>query len=350
MNNKQNNVNRGLLDNQRTGTGNQFQDYISGQNRRLGVDQKNADDLRGKIESSYTNNNNFMPGGLSPNTSGWFDLPGESSGFGAGSIGADYSAAKSGYSKFAETGGVNRDDFNPALDSYKNFINNGGLGESEADALRARATSQIPAFYGAYKNALSRRSNVQGGYSPGFDSQMAEIGRQAGREGFNASRQVEGDIVDKRLQGRQFGTSGFGNLMGNITGMEQSGKLAGLGGLKSIGDSEMSASSANAGLSESAKGRNQAMQQFLMDMYSSGGKTSAAGLQGLRSSSDATLNNTNNNFLSGLGGMSQNELQNLAMRLGIKDRSWMDLIPGLVGAGGAIATGFGSGGSGGGRG
>lgn len=350
MNNKQNNVNRGLLDTSRTGTGNQYQDYISSQKKQLGTDQTNADTLRNQIHSSYTGNNNFMPGGLTPNSSGWFDLSGggtgatgtNSSGFGS-AAGGDFSSAKKGYQGFADTGGINRGDFSPALDSYKNFMNNGGLGESEADALRARATSQIPSFYNNYKQALSRRSNVQGGYSPGFDSQMAEIGRQAGREGFNASRQVEGDIVDKRLAGRQFGTSGYGSLMSDITGKEQTGKLAGLGGLTNIGGMEQQNNQFNAGLGETRANRNQAMQQFLMDQYQSGGKANAAGLQGLRSSSDATLNNTNSNFLGGLSGMSGNDLQNLAMRLGIHDTSFLtDVLPRLIGAGGTIASGFGN--------
>lgn len=340
MNNKENNKNRGMLDASRSGIGGQYQNYVNAAGGRLQQDTNNADSLYSQIRNSYSDNNNFMPQGMSPNSKGWFDLPSEGTG-GFGAAGGDYGAAKAGYGKFAETGGINRGDFDPALDSYKDFIKTGGIGESQAQALRARGTAGIPAFYGAYKNALSRRSNVQGGYSPGFDSQMAEIGKQAGREGFNASRQIEGDIIDKQLQGRQFGTSGFGNLMGNITGMEQSGKLAGLGGLKGIGDSEQSNSQFNAGLSESRAGRNQQMQQFLMDMYSSGGKTNASGLSALRSSSDGTLNNSNNNLLAGLGGMSANELQNLAMRLGIKDRSWMDLIPGLVGAGGAVMSGFG---------
>jgi len=344
MNNKQNNTNRSMLDTSRAKTGGNYEEFINrtrGQNIK---DQNDDNSLRSEIQGKYTNNNNFMPSGLTPNSSGWFNLPGESGSGGFGRVGADYSTAKEGYGKFAETGGVNRGDFEPALGSYKNFMNNGGLGESEADALRTRATAGVPAFYNNYKNALARRSNVQGGYSPGYDSQMAEIGKDSARGAFNASRQVEGDIVDKRLQGRQFGTAGFGNLMSGITGMEQSGKLAGLGGLKGIGDSEMSASSANAGLDEQRAGRNQQMQQFLMDMYSSGGKTNAVGLQGLYNSAPGASGQSGNQLLSGMGGFGNSELSNIMARLGIKDKNWMDLIPGLVGAGGAIASGFGGGG------
>lgn len=341
MNNKQNNNNRTLLDAQRGNVGGQYQDFISG--ARRDVDQARGDDknLRDDLYNRYTSNNNFMPTGMTPNSKGWFDLPEDASGIGSGSAaGGDFSQAKAGYGKFAETGGINREDFNPALDSYKGFMSNGGVGASEADAWRHRATSMVPAFYDKFKNSLQRRSNVQGGYSPGFDSQMAEIGRQAGREGFEASRGVEADIADKMQQGRMFGTSGYGSLMSDITGKEQSGRLAGLGGLKGIGDSEQSNSQFNAGLGEQRAGRNQQMQQFLQEMFSSGGKANAAGLQGLYSSAPGASGQAQGNLLSGLGGMSQNDLSNLAMRLGIKDRSWMDLLPALTGVAGSAFGAF----------
>lgn len=353
MNNKQNNTNRGLLDTSRQRTGGQYEDFIN--KTRTSHDTNVGDDknLRDTIYDQLMSGNNYMPGGLTPNASGWFDLQGGSangsSGSGGNVAGGDYSAAKSGYGKFAETGGVNRDDFNPALDSYKGFINNGGIGEMDAQALRTRATAGVPAFYNKYKSALQRRSNVQGGYAPGYDAQMKEIGRDAAREGFEASRQVEGDIVDKRLQGRQFGTSGFGNLMSGITGMEQSGKLAGLGGLKSIGDSEQSNSQFNAGLDETRSGRNQAMQQFLMDMYSSGGKAKASGLQNLYSSTPGASSQSGSQLLGGINSSSGNELNNIMARLGIKDRSFMDILPQLIGMGGGMLPGFGGMGTGGGK-
>jgi hypothetical protein len=345
MNNHQNNVNRGLLDTSRSNTGNQYQNYVNNAGNQLSTDQNNANDLRGQIQSSYTDNNNFMPSGLTPNANGWFDLSGggangsgstSSSGFGMGpAAGGDYSQAKSGYSSMASGGG--QDTFQPALDSYKNFMSNGGLGATTEDNMRYRATSMVPAFYDKYKSELQRRSNVQGGYSPGYDDQMAAIGRDAGRAGYDASRNAEADIADKELQGKEFGTTGYANVAGNIN----ANKLSGLGGLKGIGDSEQQNSQFNAGLGQEVASRNQAMQQFLMNQYSSGKQANTQGLQTLRSSSDGTLNNSNNNFLGGLNGMSQSDLANLGMRLGIKDQNWMNLIPGLVGAGGAIASGFG---------
>lgn len=323
MNNKQNNVNRGLLDTQRNDTNRMYQDYInSTKDFNTG--------LMGQVRDTYSNPDNFMS--VKPNSTGWFDLPNEPGG-GGGAAGGDYSSAKKGFQSFADTGGVNRADFNPALDSYKNFISTGGVGESEANALRARATAQIPAAFTALKNNLARRNSVQGGYSPGYDEQTAALGRDTAREGFQASRQVEGDIVDKRLQGRMFGTAGYGNLQSDITGKEQSGKLAGLSGLKGIGDSEQQNSQFNAGLGETRAARNQRAQLELQGMFQHGRETGAAGLSSL-------YNTTSGNELNARNNMSSTALQNIMARLGIKDARLMDYLGSILSGAGGVAGAF----------
>lgn len=334
MNNKQPRENRNMLDTTRTQSQGRWGSTAQGIGQDL--DQARADSgrLRGEIEKRY--GQSFMPPGLTPSASGFFDT----SGFGVGGGVPDYSASKAGYQKFADTGGINRGDFDEAKGSFSNFINTGGIGEGEAQALRARATSGIPAFYDAYKRNASRRRSVQGGYSPGFDAQQAEIGRQAGREAFQASRQVEGDIADKRQQGRMFGTTGSANLAGTINQMEQSGKLAGLGGLKGISDSEGS-------FGEAAANRKQQLQLALQDMYMKDQGERAQGLQSLYSSAPGAVGQSYNALLNSLQGMDSSNLQNLGLRLnspGAQDRRWEDAIGpigNLLMAGGGIATGFG---------
>jgi hypothetical protein len=326
-NNKQNTVNRNLLDTQRTGASNQYQDFLKGTGNALDTSRNTGRELSDQIRNMYGNSNNFMPSGMTPNASGWFNLPD------VGGGGGDFGAAKSGYQNFANTGGINRGDWDPALGSYKNFINTGGLGESDKEALRARATSMIPSFYDAYKRNAERRSNVQGGYSPGFDAQMAELGRAKAREGFNASRQVEGDILDRVLQGKQFGTSGYGNLASTIAGMEQSGKLAGLGGLKDIAGTEAS-------LGEARAGRNLSAQMGLAEMFQRGGLASAEGLSNLYRSAPGDVGQNMQAWLEAMRGKTGNELGNIGTRTGIKDQSWFDYLPQILGTGSAIAGGF----------
>ena len=322
-----------MLDEQRNDARGRYDSFLHNAGNDLNDARTNSRGLRNTIQERYTNSNNFMPEGMKPNSSGWFDLP-EDKSSGAGS--GDFAAARGGYSKLAETGGVNRADFNPALDSYKGFMSHGGV---DATALRQRATGQIPSFYDAYKRNAQRRSNVQGGYSPGFDEQQAEIGREAGRAGFEASRQVEGDIADKVQQGKMFGTTGYGGLMSNITGMEQQGKIAGLGGLTNIGQTEAS-------LGESRASRNQQMQLALQRMFQEGGMESNRGLQNLYSSRSGEMDQGLDAWLRGMGQRSQNDLGNLGMRAGMtQGKNWGEILSRIAGYGGMVLGGFGGGSS-----
>jgi hypothetical protein len=327
MSNKQNNQNRALLDQERNRANTQYQNFNTGQQQAATQFGNNAAGTRQSTIDRYSNNNNFLPPGMAPNSNGFFDTSGA-----ATSAGGDFSGAKAGYDEASKTGLINRGDFTPALEGYKGFMANGGV---NADALRHRATAQIPDFYNAYKSNLARRQNVQGGYSPGFDAQTEEIGRQAGREGFNASRQVEGDIADKTQQGMEFGVSGYGNLASNIAGMEQSGRLAGMGGLTQIGGLEAENNRFNAG-------EKNTLQRQLLDAYQRGGITNAQGMSDVMHSDIGQYQNANSNQLAGMGGQANTNLGNIGQRQQIQDRHWYDMIPGLVGAAGGIAGGLGS--------
>lgn len=326
MSNKQNNQNRSLLDQQRNQTNQQYSQVNSVNQNAAGGFANNAASTRQSVIDRYSNNNNFLPGGMSPNSQGFFDTSGAAS-----SGGGDFSGAKTGYDEASKTGLINRGDFAPALDSYKGMM--GGLGAAQQQALRSRATSQIPSFYDAYKSNLARRQNVQGGYSPGFDAQSAEIGRQAGREGFNASRQAEGDIIDKSNQLAEFGTQGYGNLASDIAGKEQSGRLAGLGGLTNIGGMEQQNNQFNAG-------QKNALQQQLINLYSQGGQANAQGMANVNAQDVNQYQNSIGNWLQGLGGQSNAALQNLELRSNIQDKHWYDYATQLAGSAGAGFAGL----------
>lgn len=330
MSNK--NQNRSLLDTQRNTSNAGYDEFLGSVKGNYADTIKNSNALRSQIQEKYTNSNNFMPAGMSPNANGWFNLPPGSS-----AAGGNYGSARTGFEDFSKTGGINRADFAPALDSYKNFITSGGLGEEDKNALRARAGSAIPSFYNAYKNSAKRRANVQGGYAPGFDSQMAELGRESARQGFEANRQVEGDIVDKVQQGKEFGTSGYGTLMSDVAGKEQSGRLAGMHGLTDIAGLEQANNQFNAG-------QNNQMQMSLADMYQRGGITSAAGLKDLYGTAPGDVGQMYQNWLAGMGGRNQNELANLGLRSNIKGTDWTKWLGLLAGGGGGFGNpgGFGN--------
>lgn len=282
------------------------QAYV-GLNNQMGLGSQqtvtNSNALRNQIQNKYTNSNNFMPDGIKPNANGFFSLPPGSQASTAQSGMGNYGSAREGYEKLAANGGVNRGDFDKALQGYEGMMSNGGI---DAQALRARGGTTMPAFYDQYKAQSQRRANTQGGYSPGFDSQQAELARQAGREGFNANRVLEGDIADKQQQGRQFGISGYGNLQRDITGMEQGGKIAGLGGLRGMGDSETQNNQFNTGQTNSMNqfntGQANDMQMQMQDRYQRGGMASADGLQGLYSSAPGDVGQMYQQRLQGLSG------------------------------------------------
>ena len=328
-NNRQNNANRQLLDTERQRSNTQYNQFNTQQQEDSNTYRTNTADTRQGVIDRYSNNNNFLPPGMAPNSSGFFSAPP-----GIQSAGGDFGSAKTGYQKLADTGGVNRADFDPALDSYKEFMKTGGVSEGAADVLRQRALGQVPAFYNQYKNSLARRQNVQGGYSPGFDAQQEEIGREAGRQGFQASRQVEGDILDRRLQGAEFGTSGYGNLMSDITGREQTGKIAGLGGLTNIGGMEQQNSQFNAGQMND-------FQRQMIDAYQRGGITNAAGLAGVHAQDVGQYQNARSGLLQGIGGQGAQNLNNINSRNAIQDTHWYDRLPGLLGGAGGFFGGLG---------
>lgn len=249
--------------------------------------------------------NTFMS--QNPNSSGWFDLPNDGGGY--SSAGGDFGLAKKTYGDFAETGGMNSQDFNDARSGYGDFARTGGV---DATALRQRATAQIPSFYDAFKRQSQTRNNVQGGYGPGFDQQQLELARQAGREGFNASRQVEGDIADKVQAGRMYGISGQAGL-GQLG---QQGRLAGASGLTNIGGMEQQNNQFNAGLGESRNARNLGAQMTLAQMYQQGGQFSAGQMQNLYGMQNANYNSAQDRLLAGAGGLTQAQLNALQLRQG----------------------------------
>lgn len=288
------------------------------------------DALREQVRSRYSNDGAGMP---SQNASGWYDLPDSGSGGGGSAAGGDFSGAKGVYQNFADTGGAG--DYAKASAGYDDFASGGGV---DATALRNRSTAMIPFFYNNYKQSAQRRSNVQGGYSPGFDAQQAEMGRQAGREGFEASRQVEGDIADKVQQGRMFGVSGQGSIASQISG----NRLQGAGGLTSIGGMEQQNNQFNAGLGESRAARNQGAQMDLLRLRQNSRQFNSTGLANLQSQGVDDSTRRRAMYLQGVGAQQGNNLSNIGQRTQIQDRDWLNTIMQGAGAAGGIMTGVGA--------
>lgn len=269
---------------------------------------------------------------------GWFNLPGGGVGqnTAGGGGGSQFSgSARGGYEKLAETGGINREDWKESQDLYRRSATGYVPG---AENLRYRATSMVPAFYDQYKNQLARRANTQGGYSPGFDAQMAEIGRQAGREGYDASRKAEADIADRAIQQMQFGTTGLSNIAGTMNELGQRGTIAGLGGMTDIDALQAQYGEAAAGRNLAANKYDQDAQLELQRMWQQGQQFGATGMTNLYGTTPGESSMLNDVELRGMGDRERNELANLGISANMNQGHWWDSLGGI----GSIVGGVGS--------
>lgn len=214
---------------------------------------------------------NYLSGGMG---SGGYSAP-------QYTVDPNWQKALGGYEKFAETGGLDRKYMEGAHDSYRNFIENGGIdtarqgsidetvkmlkefgrtggiseanqnrmrgnggfeefaktgGYSDADRanIRSRATSGIPAAFQRSSDEAARMRSVQGGYGPGAQAMQNKMRRGAAQDAANASLNAETDIMDRVNEGRRFGIQGQAEsegalqslLTGNMfKGMTGSGQL-----------------------------------------------------------------------------------------------------------------------------
>jgi hypothetical protein len=212
---------------------------------------------------------------------------------------------------------------------YDEFSKTGGYSDTDRANIRDRATSQVPAFYGALKDELSRQNTSSGGYNVGLGSQMSKLARESGRAGVDAAKGAELDIMDRVNSGRQWGTEGMSSTEKQIV----NNQLAGLGG----------ASTTELGLQDSInRGR----------MFGIEGGTSldnagvqnrlaaASGLTSLRSSTPGEVNMNQNNILQALG-LRGSQIQNLiGQRIGNNpNTSWTQYLPQILGAAGTVAGG-----------
>lgn len=272
--NDANKQNRTLLDTARTQNQQVMNPYMQQATKDLSTARDQSNELRGQIINAY----NTLPGA------------------GGGAASVDFNSIG---------------DYANARNVYQRFADTGGLTDSDISNLRYRATSTIPSFYENYKNTLARRANVQGGYSPGYDAQMAAIGRDSARQAYEASRDAEAGITTLRNQGQ----------------------LQGAGGLMNIGNAALGAATTNAQLQNDAMSRNAQLQA-----------ARASGLASLYSATPGGYNSAMENYLRGAGQLSDADLQALGLRSNIRDRSWLDAIPGMVGAGAAVASAYSPGG------
>lgn len=162
------------------------------------------------------------------------------------------------YRRFAETGGIDPEDYGYSRGKYQEFINSKGLtdenrrrirgggvydeaigqyglrGKDWAADTRARATSGGSSLYSGLRSELDRSRAVQGGYSPGYNAQIEKMGRDRSRAIDEANLAAELGISDAITSDRQWGAQGMSGAEQALAGLESQNVLGGLSGLSGL--------------------------------------------------------------------------------------------------------------------
>jgi hypothetical protein len=144
---------------------------------------------------------------------------------------------------FTDTGGYDPAAIAKITGGYQNFADTGGFTPDQEASFRRRATSGVPAIYDVLGAQAERQRSLTGGLGTG--GQISQMARQMSQEQSKAATGAEVDLASQ----------------------ERTGKLAGLGGLQSVGNDVASGRRAGLGASIGleqgvASGRNTANQQM----------------------------------------------------------------------------------------
>lgn len=219
-------------------------------------------------------------------------------------------------------------DSGSARGTYEDFSKTGGV---DATAMR-RANTLIPSFYDAYKSSAQRRMNTQGGYSPGFDAQQAEIGRQAGREGFNSARQTEGDIARLTQSGRLAGASGLLGLGQMETQNNQFNTSGRFSAAEGNANRRQGANQFDTGMDLERARFGEGQRQFGAEFGEGQRRFNASGIADMYGRDDENYYRNMDNYLRGIQGRSGNVQNLLGMRTEPTSR-WSSIGRGIVGLG-----------------
>lgn len=231
-------------------------------------------------------------------------------------------------------GGYSHSFDQPHLNKWREWEDTGGYSPQSVGQIRSQMTATVPAHFEQMRNDMERRRTLQGpSYSSGYDDQMQEMSREAGREGHMANIQAEGNLQQMIHQGKQFGQQGLSDFYKNMADRDLDARKFGNQAMMGLGQSELDA---NKWMADISNNKDNAIFE------------GARGLAGLYGSNPGGLNSAYGNFFSGLQGRDQASLGYLGDRYRANPQTdWWGRITNLAGGIGGLATGFGGMGGGG---
>lgn len=107
---------------------------------------------------------------------------------------------------------------NQAGAGYGNFAATGGITPGQQQLTREQAQGDVSSIYGSLKQNLERQKAVQGGYSPGFGANEAQLGRQGSAAAANAVNSANLGLDQQIQQGKLAGLQGLQGIGGLYQG------------------------------------------------------------------------------------------------------------------------------------
>ena len=102
----------------------------------------------------------------------------------------------------------------PQTAGYTNFATTGGISPQTQQEIQQRESSSLASLYGNLQNQLSQQKAVQGGYSPGYGAQEAQLGRQTGEQIAEGRRDTDIALQQLISSGKLAGLAGLGQVSG----------------------------------------------------------------------------------------------------------------------------------------
>lgn len=313
--------NRTPIDRELSRTDSEYKPLIDNYN----PDRSSSERLRRELEDRFRGPQNAGGGNgpIDPSAGG-----GMSSGLGPSGGSTGGRTGMSSYGGDVSFNNSQLGDSGSARGTFEDFSKTGGV---DATGLRNRATAQIPAFFEQFKAGAQRRANTQGGYSPGFDAQQADMARSAGREGFNASRQVEGDIADKIQSGRALGAQGLMGLGNMETDNNQFNSQGQFGAAEGNANRRQGASQFDRGFDEDTR-------RYDQDFGESRRRYDTEGLEGLYDRDRDSFERDRDSYSRSIGDRSRNSLDLINSRREPTSR-FSSIAGGLSGLGSSLLGG-----------
>lgn len=110
-------------------------------------------------------------------------------------------------------------DLRSAAAGYQNFADTGGYSDQDIADLRARGISPVRATYANAQANIDRAKSLGGGYAPNYIAATAKMARDQSQGAADATQQVNAQLAEDIRSGKLAGLGGLASVGGTIGGL-----------------------------------------------------------------------------------------------------------------------------------